>query len=234
MRHPEPLNPYALDTWTHSAQGGHDGEADAVGTPNTTPGRTDEPRPPASEGDEIIADPTATAEQFARPEEYGRRALNTARAAAKKHGYAPRTRITARRTDPRDRSDRAPGYSGARPDPRDPQPLSAVLERVIGELGWDDGMGVGLVCAEWEEIVGPAIAEHCEIVSIEQGLLTVSADSSAWAAQLRMLRTQLITTINERVSRNVIEDVRVTGPQAARWTKGPRTVKWRGPRDTYG
>lgn len=184
--------------------------------------------------DGLVEDPNATVTDFSRPDEYGRRALNTVRAVAKKHGYVPQTRIGRKRRDPRDRSDSAPGYSGARPDPRDPQRIGAVMDRVLGELGWDDGISAGKVLADWGSIVGPAIAEHCTIVSLDEGILVVTADSSAWAAQLRMLKAQLITTINERVGRNVVDDLRVSGPSAATWKKGRRTVKWRGPRDTYG
>ena len=90
--------------------------------------------------DGLVEDPNATVTDFSRPDEYGRRALNTVRAVAKKHGYVPQTRIGRKRRDPRDRSDSAPGYSGARPDPRDPQRIGEVMDRVLGELGWDDGM----------------------------------------------------------------------------------------------
>ena len=58
----------------------------------------------------------------------------------------------------------------------------------------------------------------------------------AWAAQLRMLTPQLITTIEEHVGSHVVSELKVTGPAAAErsWKKGRRTVTWRGPRDTYG
>ena len=128
------------------------------------------------------------------------------------------------------------GMPEARPDPRDPQGIQNVLRRVLGDLGWNAGMSAGRVLEEWDEIVGERIATHCRPVSFEDGVLVVSASSSAWASQLRMLTPQVITTIEEHVGSHVISELKVTGPAAAQrsWKKGRRTVTWRGPRDTYG
>lgn len=228
----DPINPYALGTWN----GERVGEADGHGATDGGPG-ADTDNGAGGEGDApwiIARDDSARVSDFSRPDEFGRRALNHARAVAKKNGYVPRARVRRGTGNPRDRSSSAPGYSGARPDPRDPQKIGDVLSKVLGELGWDDGLSTGRVIADWEGIVGPAIADHCRIVSFEDGILQVSADSSAWAAQLRMLTPQLITRIHEHVGRHVIDELRVAGPAAARWKKGKRSVTWQGPRDTYG
>ena len=97
-------------------------------------------------------------------------------------------------------------------------------------------MNTGRVLEEWDQIVGEKVAAHCRPVSFEGGVLVVSASSSAWAAQMRAITPQLITTIEEHVGAHVISELTVTGPAAAQrsWKKGRRTVTWRGPRDTYG
>lgn len=169
------------------------------------------------------------------PFELARRTVNRSRAAARDRGLFPISAKTQAR-DVRDRSGRAPGYSGSRPDPRDPQGIELVLRRVLGNLGWTEGMNTGRVLEEWDQIVGEKVAEHCRPVSFEGGVLVVSASSSAWAAQMRAITPQLITTIEEHVGAHVISELTVTGPAAAQrsWKKGRRTVTWRGPRDTYG
>ena len=171
----------------------------------------------------------------ADPFELARRTVNRSRAAARDRGLFPISAKTQAR-DVRDRSGRAPGYSGSRPDPRDPQGIELVLKKVLGNLGWNAGMSTGRVLDEWDQIVGERLATHCRPVSFEDGVLVVSASSSAWAAQLRMLTPQLITTIEEHVGSHVVSELKVTGPAAAErsWKKGRRTVTWRGPRDTYG
>lgn len=194
------------------------------------------PRPGVERGAsaEELFDPPEL-EASADPFELARRTVNRSRAAARDRGLFPISAKTQAR-DARDRSGRAPGYSGSRPDPRDPQGIENVLKKVLGNLGWNAGMSAGRVLEEWDDIVGERIATHCRPVSFEDGVLVVSASSSAWAAQLRMLSPQLITTIEERVGSHVISELTVTGPAAAQrtWKKGRRTVTWRGPRDTYG
>ena len=44
----------------------------------------------------------------------------------------------------------------------------------------------------------------------------------------------ITTTIAERHPQAGVESIRVSGPDAPTWKRGPRTVQGRGPRDTYG
>lgn len=245
---PRLANPYDLGTW--SAAGAPAEEPSeppqrsrgtestgvrsrierTVGQPDDDASRRD--APPVA--DEVLFDPPELPAP-SDPFELARRTVNRSRAAARDRGLFPISAKTQAR-DVRDRSGRAPGYSGSRPDPRDPQGIENVLKKVLGNLGWNAGMSAGRVLEEWDDIVGERLATHCRPVSFEEGVLVVSASSSAWAAQLRMLTPQLITTIEERVGSHVISELTVTGPAAAQrnWKKGRRTVTWRGPRDTYG
>ena len=183
--------------------------------------------------DEADYDPPPLPRDLVDPFELARRVVNQSRAAARDRGAFPISAKTQMR-EARDRSASAPGYSGARPDPRDPQGVEAVLRRVLGNLGWNEGMSSGRVLEEWDTIVGEQIAAHCRPVSLDAGVLVVSADSSAWASQMRMISSQLITRVHEHVGASVISELTVTGPAARSWKKGRRTVTWRGPRDTYG
>src|SRR5690625_3272032 len=199
-------------------------------SPDTGPLVSDEHREPEDELFDPVDLPTPD-----DPFELARRTINRSRAAARDRGLFPISAKTQAR-DVGDRSRGAPGYSGARPDPRDPQGIGLILRRVLSDLGWNAGMNSGRVLAEWDEIVGERLATHCRPVSFEDGVLVVSASSSAWAAQLRLLTPQLVTTIEGHVGSHVVSELKVTGPAAAQrsWKKGPRTVTWRGPRDTYG
>ena len=239
-------NPYDLSTWSSAAPTAEPAGESAAPRYQATEAQPPPARPvggsraaaahrevaPADE-EELFDPPELPAS--ADPFELARRTVNRSRAAARDRGLFPISAKTQAR-DVRDRSDRAPGYSGSRPDPRDPQGIDTVLKKVLGNLGWNAGMSAGRVLEEWDDIVGERLATHCRPVSFEDGVLVVSASSSAWAAQLRMLTPQLITTIEERVGSHVISELTVTGPAAAQrsWKKGRRTVTWRGPRDTYG
>lgn len=243
-------NPYDLATWSRrervEVESGSEEEPSSA-TPEDTSapafgGAGDADRlssggPAVAEDEDEDAagvwDPPDIPRDLVDPFELARRTVNQSRAAARDRGLFPISARTQAR-DLRDRSVSAPGYSGARPDPRDPQGIQSVLRRVLGSLGWEEGMSVGRVLEEWDEIVGEQIAAHCRPVSLDAGVLIVSASSSAWATQMRMLTPQIITRVHEHVGASVISELRVTGPAAQSWKKGRRTVTWRGPRDTYG
>ena len=95
-------------------------------------------------------------------------------------------------------------------------------------------MAEGTVFAEWRKVVGEQIAEHAQPTALRDGVLSVSAESTAWAPQLRMVQTQVLAKIAEAVGDGVVTALRITGPSAPSWRKGPRHIPGRGPRDTYG
>lgn len=231
-------DPYDPSTWRRPVEGGP-GRAPAPGPVPAAdpqpggagPARRDAPVPDAPAEDLDPVDPPELP-RGPDPFELARRTVNRSRAAARDKGLFPISRATQARASGRAAS--APGYSGARPDPRDPQGIELVLRRVLGDLGWTAGVTAGRVLEEWDEIVGEQVARHCRPVSLEEGVLVVSADSSAWATQLRLITPQLVSTIEEHVGAHVISELKVTGPAARTWKKGRRTVTWRGPRDTYG
>jgi predicted nucleic acid-binding Zn ribbon protein len=92
----------------------------------------------------------------------------------------------------------------------------------------------GQVFGEWAGLVGADVAEHTRPVQLSDGELTVQADSTAWATQLRLLQRQLLAKIAAGVGKGVVKRLRVQGPSAPSWRHGPRNVPGRGPRDTYG
>lgn len=126
------------------------------------------------------------------------------------------------------------GYSGPGPDPRDPQPLGAVLNRLVKARGWQQPAAEATVFGAWERVVGAEVAQNSRPVKLENGELTVEARSTAWATQLRLLAGSLLKQIASEVGHNVVRKLHIHGPAAPSWSKGPRRVRGRGPRDTYG
>ena len=124
--------------------------------------------------------------------------------------------------------------SGSGADGRDPVLLGAMVRRLVAERGWEDTTAAASVLANWDSLVGPEIAEHCRPSSLVDGELVLVAESSAWATQLRLLTRTMTARLTERVGAGVVTSVVVRGPVQADWRKGPRRVKGRGPRDTYG
>ncbi|MGC4765016.1 DUF721 domain-containing protein [Micromonospora sp. DT46] len=164
--------------------------------------------------------------------ELARAVLDAAR--ARRESAARTRRRTSGGGDGEGGQRRLRGYSGPGPDPRDPQLLGAVLNRLVKARGWQQPAAEATVFGAWERVVGPEVAQHSRPVKLEDGELTVEARSTAWATQLRLLAGSLLKQIASEVGHNVVRKLHIHGPAAPSWSKGPRRVRGRGPRDTYG
>jgi predicted nucleic acid-binding Zn ribbon protein len=163
-----------------------------------------------------------------------RSALNRARAAARSRGLKPGEPAPAGRKPWRRRAGDTL-RSGARPDARDPQTLGATMDRLVAERGWEAPVAVGGVIGRWDAVVGPDISGHCTPVSFDEGVLTVRAESTAWATQVRLLVPSLLRRLAEEVGEGTVTKVVVHGPTAPSWRRGLRVAPGsQGPRDTYG
>lgn len=165
--------------------------------------------------------------------------LDLARATARSiattaRGRTPRRRGRAPRRTP-------PQASGAHPDDRDPQSLDSTLGRLVAERGWGEDLRVHAVLGRWSAVVGHEVAQHTTPVSFEPGeeagrggRLVVRTDATAWATQMRLLAPTVVRRLNEELGHDTVAVIEVQGPSVPSWTRGRRSVKGRGPRDTYG
>jgi len=112
--------------------------------------------------------------------------------------------------------------------------VSAILDRLIKARGWQRPTAEATVFGAWERVVGPDVAAHSRPIKLEDGTLTVEAESTAWATQLRLLAASLLQRIAAQVGHNVVRKLYIHGPAAPSWSRGPLRVRGRGPRDTYG
>lgn len=117
---------------------------------------------------------------------------------------------------------------------RDPRGIDDILDGLTNRLGWNSSLAKADLLASWTELAGAETALHSEPVGIEDGILTVRCDSTAWATQLRLMRGQITTSIAQRFPDAGIESVKFDGPNAPSWKRGARSIPGRGPRDTYG
>jgi len=162
-----------------------------------------------------------------------RRTLEEARAAARARGQdAGRGRATP--AAPRRVAGQRRRWSGPGPDVRDPQPLGTVARDLAKKRGWSPHVAEGTVLGQWPTVVGHQISDHATPTALKDGVLSVTAESTAWATQLRIMQAQLLAKIAAAVGNGVVTSVKITGPAAPSWRKGPRHIAGRGPRDTYG
>jgi len=175
--------------------------------------------PSAEEPQEV--DPTTTA--------HDPTGLDLARSIARSVGSQVRRRTSA----PRTRTE--PQSSSAHPDDRDPQLLATALNRLVESKGWSTDINVHTLLGRWPVLVGPTNAAHSHPEAYSDGVLTVRAESTVWAASLRSMAPQLLAVLNDKLGDATVRRVTVLGPDAPSWKKGRLSVRdGRGPRDTYG
>lgn len=165
-------------------------------------------------------------------DDYREDGLDLARSIAR--GYQAGSRSRRRRAKPSRSRPSAAKATGSHPDERDPQSLESSVRRLVSEHGWETDVAVHTLFGRWAEIVGPEVAEHCTPQGFADGELQVAADSTAWATQLRWLAPTVVARMNEDLGHGTVLRIKVLGPQVPSWKKGPRSVRGRGPRDTYG
>jgi predicted nucleic acid-binding Zn ribbon protein len=110
--------------------------------------------------------------------------------------------------------------SGSRSDDRDPQALQSTIGRLMAEHGWETPVAVGGVVHNWAEVVGERIAEHCTPVGFAEGVLTIQADSPAWAVEMRHLAHALTERLNASLPAGpqgrAVKRIAVLGPAKPR------------------
>ncbi|WP_241972730.1 DUF721 domain-containing protein [Cryobacterium cryoconiti] len=117
---------------------------------------------------------------------------------------------------------------------RDPRGLGDTIDSLTLQLGWNSPLAQSELLASWIELAGEETSKHSTPAGIDEGVLTVQCESTAWATQLRMMRVEIMTHIAVKYPDAGIESIRFQGPNAPSWKKGPRSIPGRGPRDTYG
>lgn len=176
---------------------------------------SEEQQPQSTPGDQPQHDPTG---------------LELAQTVARSLGAQAR-----RRRRPKSPPHVGPQVSGARADDRDPKLLSDAVERLVETKGWATEINLHTLLARWALLVGATNAAHSHPEGYAETVLTVRADSTAWATQLRYLAPQLVAMLNDQLGDGTVTRIKVLGPDAPSWKKGPRSVRdGRGPRDTYG
>jgi predicted nucleic acid-binding Zn ribbon protein len=205
---------------------------------------------PDSGTDDVEAALPASSEQLSR----AREALAAARAAvqsahpglpAQRSAPGPVSRPGAASQAGSESGPDSPQASAASPGPGsraarrirrdDPEALGTAIDQLLDAEGWNLAAATGSVFGRWAQIVGADLAGHTQPESLREGELTVIADSTAWATQLRLLAAQLVHRLNAELGPGTVLRVKVRGPVTATRKPGEWRVRGsRGPRDTYG
>jgi predicted nucleic acid-binding Zn ribbon protein len=132
------------------------------------------------------------------------------------------------------RKRRPASTAGRRRESGDPELLGETMARLLIDRGWDVPAAAVGVTQRWEEIAGADLADHCKPDKFEDGVLSLVAESTAWATQVRLLVPTLHRRMEAVIGKGVVTRIEVRGPTRPDWRRGPLRVRGPGPRDTYG
>jgi predicted nucleic acid-binding Zn ribbon protein len=200
----------------------------------------DDPEPAGRAGEQPAA-PLPVSDESPQPVKGSRltlaaEALAQAKADAEARGNRPAP-ATDSEIGQRGRGASSPsaGLQSRRHRRDDPAPLSSAIDGLVADTGWELAVATGSVFGRWAQIVGPDLAAHTSPDGLVDGELTVAADSTAWATQLRLLAAELVRKLNAELGDGSVRRVNVRGPGAQSRRPGQWRVRGsRGPRDTYG
>jgi predicted nucleic acid-binding Zn ribbon protein len=108
------------------------------------------------------------------------------------------------------------------------------LDGLMKSFRWEAQLAEAELFNKWAEIVGETNAANSQPETLTNGTLTVRCKSTAWATQLRLMQAQILEKVKEAYPDVEVSALKMLGPDAPSWKKGPRSVPGRGPRDTYG
>jgi len=117
---------------------------------------------------------------------------------------------------------------------RDPITAIASVDALFSEFSWGGELAEADLFNRWSELVGEQTAQNSTPETLTEGTLTIRCKSTAWATQLRLMQNQILERLQEAYPKLEINALKMLGPAAPSWKKGPRSVPGRGPRDTYG
>ncbi len=98
-----------------------------------------------------------------------------------------------------------------RRDPRstDAIPIGEIVQGLLREETFSRGMPIAQLAVAWPRIVGDRIAAETAPVSLEAGVLVVSATDGPWGAQARFLNEQIRRNANDALGSEAVASVRV-------------------------
>jgi predicted nucleic acid-binding Zn ribbon protein len=93
---------------------------------------------------------------------------------------------------------------------RDPELVGVEIAKALRARGWQQRLLAAKVVARWPDVVGEAVAAHCQPARLEDdGTLLVCADSSAWATQLAYLQGILLDRLSAVCGPGIVRGIRV-------------------------
>lgn len=87
--------------------------------------------------------------------------------------------------------------------------LGEAIRAFLAKHGLQDEADIQQVIAEWETLMGKPIAQATEKMWFNKGIFYIKIKSPVWKNELQMARMKIRTLLNEKIGRELIEEVRI-------------------------
>ncbi len=88
-------------------------------------------------------------------------------------------------------------------------PAFSVISEVTGTNQWiKDGMTLGSILAQWNEIVGDKFKDSIKPVELKNGKLLILVPDTVWLNDIQFYKEEIIEKINKFMKSDVIKELR--------------------------
>lgn len=88
-----------------------------------------------------------------------------------------------------------------------PEKIGNILENYLSERGYLSVCKEYNVISKWKDIVGEKIASITKCITVENGVLYVTVESSAWRQELSFLKNDILSKIEEKTKCQSIKNI---------------------------
>jgi predicted nucleic acid-binding Zn ribbon protein len=94
-----------------------------------------------------------------------------------------------------------------RPRLKQAQSVNTLLKEMLTKPGFGEQITRHQAWLVWDKIVGNQIAARARPLRLRKGVLEIAVDHPVWMQQLQMMKTQILTKIQEQVPKAGITDL---------------------------
>ena len=87
--------------------------------------------------------------------------------------------------------------------------IGDLLREYLRDKGWLSQNPYAALFQEWTRIAGDALAGHCRLLDIEDGVLLVEVDHPGWMQMLQLRRKSLLDAARKAAPQARIEGLRI-------------------------
>lgn len=89
-----------------------------------------------------------------------------------------------------------------------PETIGSILESVLERTGLGKRAEERSLLEAWPEVAGERVAEHVRAVDLQDGVLLIDADHTAWRQEMTMLFPELLRALRARFGEGSVREIR--------------------------